>query len=87
MLPMKRIVIASFAAVIMGFGAITFALPSNAATQSSHVTGRIMVKFRDHRAAAGVLRQHGLSEGPVSAAPALNLSKFRPARNCSSSKL
>jgi thermitase len=61
---MKKIIVASFAAVIMGFGGITLAAPSNAATQSSPITGQIMVKFRDSRAAAGVLRQHGLSEGP-----------------------
>jgi thermitase len=67
---MKRILMASFAAVIMGCGAITVAAPGNAvttgnaATQSSHVAGQIMVKFRDKGAAAGVLRQHGLSEGP-----------------------
>jgi thermitase len=67
---MKRIVIASFAAVVIGCGAITLAAPSNAvppssaATQSSHVAGQIMVNFRDKGAAAGVLRQHGLKEGP-----------------------
>lgn len=54
----------------MGCGAITFAAPGNAvpesdaATQSSHVAGQIMVKFRDKGAAVGVLRQHGLREGP-----------------------
>ncbi|MDQ0822325.1 thermitase [Arthrobacter sp. V4I6] len=66
---MKKIVIASFAALMMAFGAITFALPGNAApsnpaTQSPHISGQIMVKFRDNGAAAGVLRQHGLSDGP-----------------------
>ncbi|WP_104176218.1 S8 family peptidase [Arthrobacter sp. Y81] len=62
---MRRILIASVTAVIMGFGAITFALPGNAAgSESSRIAGQIMVKFRDHGAAAGVLRQHGLSEGP-----------------------
>lgn len=67
---MKRIVIASFAAVVIGCGAITFAAPSNAVTpsnaaaQSSHIAGQIMVNFRDKGAAAGVLRQHGLSQGP-----------------------
>ncbi len=67
---MKRIVIASFAAVAIGCGAITLAAPSNAvtpsnaATQSSHISGQIMVNFRDKGAAAGVLRQHGLSQGP-----------------------
>lgn len=72
---MKRIVIASFAAVVIGCGAITFAapsnavapsnaLPSNAAAQPSHIAGHIMVNFRDKGAAAGVLRQHGLSAGP-----------------------
>jgi thermitase len=54
----------------MACGAITLAAPSNAvttgnaATQSSHIAGQIMVKFRDKGAAAGVLRQHGLKEGP-----------------------
>ena len=49
----------------MGFGAITLALPGNAAGSAvrHHIAGQIMVKFRDHGAAAGVLRQHGLSEG------------------------
>ena len=67
---MKRIVIASFAAVAIGCGAITFAAPSNAvipgsaAIQSSHISGQIMVNFRDKGAAASVLRQHGLSDGP-----------------------
>lgn len=67
---MKRIVIASFAAVVIGCGAITLAAPSNALTpsnaaaQSSHIAGQIMVNFRDKGAAASVLRQHGLSDGP-----------------------
>ena len=66
---MKRIVIASFAAAVIGCGAITFAAPGNAvtesdaATQSSHIAGQILAKFRDKGAAAGVLRQHGLREG------------------------
>jgi len=67
---MKKVVIASLATVAVGFGAITFAAPGNAVTttdavtQSSHVSGQIMVKFRDKASAAGVLRQHGLKEGP-----------------------
>ncbi|CAN7258701.1 S8 family serine peptidase [Arthrobacter sp. LjRoot14] len=61
---MKRIAIASFAALVMVFGTITLALPSTAAAEPSPVAGQIMVKFRDPRAAAGALRQHGLSEGP-----------------------
>lgn len=53
----------------MGFGAITLAAPSNAvgpsdaAPQSSRVTGQIIVKFRDNGAAPGLLRQQGISEG------------------------
>lgn len=62
MLFMKKIVIASVAAVAMGFSAITMAAPGNAAPQSS-ITGQIIVKFRDSGAAGGVLRQNGLSEG------------------------
>ena len=62
---MRRILIASVTAVTLGIGAITFALPGNAAaSQSSHIAGQIMVKFRDRAGAAGVLRQHGLTEGP-----------------------
>ncbi|MDP9984609.1 thermitase [Pseudarthrobacter oxydans] len=67
---MKRTVIASFAAVVIGCGTITLAAPVNAvasgsaATQSSPVAGAIMVKFRDNGSAAGVLRQQGLTEGP-----------------------
>lgn len=66
---MKRTVIASFAAVVIGCGTITLAAPSNAvatssaAAQSSPVAGHIMVKFRDNGSAAGVLRQQGLTEG------------------------
>jgi thermitase len=61
---MKKTVIAGFAALMMGLGAITFAGPGNAAREPSHVAGQIMVKFRDGAAAAGVLRRHGLSDGP-----------------------
>lgn len=46
----------------MALGAITMAVPGNAAPQSS-ITGQIIVKFRDSGAAGGVLRQNGLSEG------------------------
>lgn len=49
----------------MGFSGITFAAQGNAAAESSYIEGQIMVKFRDDRAAAGVLRGHGLSEGPA----------------------
>lgn len=48
---------------MMGLGAITSAVPGSAAPEPSHIAGQIMVKFRDNAAAAGVLRQHGLSEG------------------------
>lgn len=67
---MKTTVIAGFAAVVIGCGTITLAAPSNAtstssaAAQSSPSAGHIMVKFRDNGSAAGVLRQHGLGEGP-----------------------
>jgi thermitase len=60
---MKKIVIASVAAAVMAFGSINSAAMSNAAADSSHVTGQIIVKFRDRGAAAGVLRQQGLGDG------------------------
>lgn len=55
--------IAGFTAALMGFGAINFAATGNAAAPSSSVKGQIIVKFRDNGAAAGLLKQHGLSEG------------------------
>jgi thermitase len=61
---MTKIVMAGFAAAMLAFGAITPAVVSSTAAESSQVAGQIMVKFRDGRAAAGVLRGHGLSEGP-----------------------
>jgi thermitase len=60
---MKKLLVASFAAAMMALGGITLAAPTNAAP-STHVPGQIMVKFRDDGAAAGVLRPHGLSDGP-----------------------
>jgi thermitase len=60
---MKKLVIASLAAVAVGFGAITGTVPSNAATEPQQGPGQIIVKFRDNGAAAGVLRQQGLSDG------------------------
>ncbi|TLM80972.1 peptidase S8 [Pseudarthrobacter sp. NamE2] len=61
---MKKEFFASSMAAMLTAAAITFAVPANAAPSDSHVQGQIMVKFRDGRAAAGVLRQHGLKEGP-----------------------
>ncbi len=61
---MKKAIIASFMAALVGFGVITVATTSSAAPQPSYVRGQIIVKFSDDRAAAGVLRQHGLSHGP-----------------------
>ncbi|MDI3195658.1 hypothetical protein QK290_15095 [Pseudarthrobacter sp. AL07] len=54
---------ASFAAATMALGGITLAAPSNAAPESSHIVGQIMVNFRHNAAAPDVLRQHGLSDG------------------------
>ncbi|MDF2051142.1 S8 family peptidase [Arthrobacter sp. Cr_A7] len=62
---MKKIVLAGFAAAMLVFGAINSAVAGHAAPDPSHVAGQIMVKFRDQGAAAGVLRQHGLGEGPA----------------------
>ena len=68
---MRRTVLAGFAAALMAFGAINSAVAGNAApADPSHVAGQILVKFRDHGAAAGALRQQGLAKGPGSAARA-----------------
>lgn len=61
---MKKIGMAGFAAAMLAFGAINSAVAGNAAPDSSHVQGQIMVKFRDKAGAAGALRRHGLHEGP-----------------------
>jgi thermitase len=60
---MKKVVIASVAAALLGFGALTAAGPGNAATEPQQATSQIIVKFRDNGAAANVLRQQGLSAG------------------------
>jgi thermitase len=69
---MKKVMIAGVTAAILGFGAINVAATGNAAAPASSqaagqitgpTTGQIIVKFRDNGAAAGVLRQQGLSEG------------------------
>lgn len=62
---MKRTVISGLAAMVMVLSAITIAVPGNAASPSSPVRGQIMVKFHDDHAAAGVLGQHGLKDGPA----------------------
>ena len=61
---MKKQVLASFTAAMMGAGAMAFVVPANAGPEVSHVAGQIMVEFRDNGAAAAVLRRHGLEEGP-----------------------
>jgi thermitase len=61
---MRKLITAGVAAAMMALGGITTAAPGTAAPESAHVAGQILVKFRDDRAAAGVLRQHGLSDGP-----------------------
>lgn len=53
---------------MVAFGGIAFpasgnAAPGNANAGFSHIKGQVLVKFRDDRAAAGVLRGHGLGEG------------------------
>ena len=60
---MKRLLTAIFAAAALVLGGVTLAAPG-AAAGPSHIAGQIMVKFRDHGAAAAVLRGYGLSDGP-----------------------
>jgi len=62
---MKKVALAGLAAIVMVLSAITIAVPGNASVPSSPVPGRIMVKFRDNSAAAAVLGQHGLTDGPA----------------------
>ena len=60
---MKRAVLAGLAAVVLSLSPVAVA-PAAATPPPDIVEGQILVKFRDDRAAAGVLRQHGLSDGP-----------------------
>ncbi|WP_258805141.1 S8 family serine peptidase [Pseudarthrobacter sp. NS4] len=60
---MRRILTAGLAATMLALGGINPAVAGNAAPGSPHITGQIMVKFKDHGAAASVLRQHGLGQG------------------------
>lgn len=62
--PMRKLLLTGLTAAVMSLGAITVSVPGNAAPEPSFVAGQIMVKFRDSRAAAGVLNGHGLSDGP-----------------------
>lgn len=62
--PMRKLFLAGLTAAVMSLGAITLSAPANAAPDPSFVAGQIMVKFRDGRAAAGVLNAHGLGDGP-----------------------
>lgn len=59
---MKRIIL-SLAVVLGGIFAITIPSSSSASNHPQTIKGQIIVKFRDARAAAGTLRQHGLTEG------------------------
>ena len=64
---MKKLMLAGYAAVVMVVGTLLGAVvPAGAAADPSITSGQILVKFRDNAAAAaaGVLRQHGLGEGP-----------------------
>ena len=62
---MEKLVLAGFAAVVMVVGTLLGAVvPAHAAPDPSITAGQILVKFRDSGAAAGVLRQHGLTDGP-----------------------
>lgn len=62
---MKKLVLAGLTALVMVVGALLGAVvPGNAAPGPSITAGQILVKFRDNAAAPGVLRPHGLSDGP-----------------------
>lgn len=62
---MKKLVLASFAALLMVIGSfLGGVVPGNAAADPAITAGQILVKFRDNAAAAGALRSHGLTDGP-----------------------
>lgn len=51
-------------AALMGVSTVTLAVPVHAAPEVSYAAGQILVDFRDDKAAADVLRRHGLEKGP-----------------------
>ena len=61
---MRRAIWAGLAAVALGLTPLALAPAAGAATPPDIVEGQILVKFRDDGARSGVLRQHGLSDGP-----------------------
>jgi thermitase len=61
---MKKLFMASFAAMILVLDTLSTAVPGTAAAAPPGAAGHILVKFRAGGAAVGVLRQHALSEGP-----------------------
>ncbi|MFF1883449.1 S8 family serine peptidase [Pseudarthrobacter sp. NPDC058196] len=62
---MKKLVLASFATLLLVIGSLLGAVvPGNAAPGPAITVGQILVKFRESAGAAGVLRAHGLTDGP-----------------------
>jgi len=62
---MKKLVLASFATLLLVIGTLLGAVaPGNATADPSITAGQILVKFRDNTAAAGILRAFGLTDGP-----------------------
>jgi thermitase len=64
MTSMRKTSMAVVVAALLAFGGINSAVMGSAAGEPSHVPGQILVKFGEERAADGVLRGHGLSQGP-----------------------
>ncbi|RAM38369.1 S8 family serine peptidase [Arthrobacter globiformis] len=61
---MKKLIMASVTAAVLGFGTTSLAATGTAAApEPSPGTGQIIVKFRDNGAAASLLRRQGLGEG------------------------
>ncbi|UKA55448.1 S8 family serine peptidase [Arthrobacter sp. FW305-BF8] len=61
---MKKLIMASVTAAVLGLGTISLAATGSAAApEPSQATGQIIVKFRDNGAAASLLRRQGLGEG------------------------
>jgi thermitase len=77
---MKKLLTAGLAALTLVLGTVTTMVPGTAAAAPSAAAGHILVKFRDDGAAAGVLRQLGLGEGPGVGSTGAHLIAV-PARN------
>ncbi len=60
---MNKTILLSIAAFAVGVSGLFYTATSHAEPQSDQIKGKIIVKFRDARSSASILKQHGLKDG------------------------